>query len=62
MEKKITERWSSRKFLAAMFWQFVMVVLLWADKLPSEAFVTITFLILGGYFAGNVAQHIWEPK
>jgi hypothetical protein len=58
----IAERWSSRKFLAAMFWQAVMVALLWAGVLPSEAFVAVTYLILGGYLAGNVAQKIWEPR
>jgi len=56
------ERWSSRKFAAAMFWQAGMVALLWTGKLPAEAFVAITYLILGGYFAGNVAQHVWEKK
>ena len=58
----MTERWSSRKFTAAMFWQAVMVGLLVHGTLPQEAFVAITYLILGGYFAGNVAQKIWEPK
>jgi hypothetical protein len=45
-----------------MFWQVVMVGLLVIDVLPAESFVAITYLILGGYFAGNVAQHIWEKK
>lgn len=58
----VTERWSSRKFAAAMFWQSAMTGLLWAGKFPSEAYVAITYLILGGYFAGNVAQHVWGPK
>jgi len=58
----MTERWTSRKFVAAMCWQAVMVILLASGVLPAEAFVAITYLILGGYFAGNVAQHIWERK
>jgi len=56
------ERWSSRKFFAAMFWQGVNTVLVWHDKIPSEAYVSITWVLLGLYFGGNVAQHIWEPK
>lgn len=51
-------KWSSRKFWAMMFWQLVMVGLLVAGVLPPEPFVAITWLILGGYFVGNVAQHI----
>ena len=58
----MVERWSSRKFAAAMFWQAAMCGLLIADKLPPESFVVVTMLILGGYFAGNVAQHVWEKK
>ena len=58
----VVERWSSRKFAAAMVWQSVMVALLVHGTLPHEAFVAITYLILGGYFAGNVAQKIWEKK
>ena len=49
-------RWTSRKFWAAMFWEFVMVVLLWAGKLPVDVFETLTWLLLGGYFLSNVAQ------
>jgi len=58
----VAQRWSSRKFLAVMFWQGVMTALLWHDKLPSEAFVSITWVLLGGYVAGNVAQHVLERK
>lgn len=56
------DRWTSRKFAAVMFWQGVMVVLLWNDKLPPEAFVSVTWVLLGAYVAGNVAQHIWERR
>ncbi len=58
----VKERWTSRKFIAAMLWQLVMVSLLVNGVLPPEAFVAVTYLILGGYFGGNVAQHIWEKK
>ena len=62
MEEGIVKRWSSRKFWAMMFWQSAMAGLLLKGVLPSEAFVSITYLILGGYFLGNVAQHIWDKK
>jgi hypothetical protein len=58
----IAERWSSRKFFAMFFWQGVMTALLWHDKLPSEAFVSITWVLLGGYFVVNGAQHIMENR
>ncbi|MCE8004253.1 hypothetical protein [Billgrantia ethanolica] len=54
----VTQRWSSRKFAAAMVWQAVMVWLLIAGHLPVEVFETLTFLLLGGYILGNVAQHV----
>lgn len=50
------QRWSSRKFWAAMIWQSVLVWLLVTDKLPVDVFETLTWLLLGGYFLGNVAQ------
>lgn len=57
-EKIRVNRWTSRKFWAMMFWQSVMTALLWFEVLPAEPFVAITWLILGGYFVGNVTQHI----
>lgn len=53
---EVAQRWSSRKFWAAMAWQAVMVKLLVAGILPVEVFETLTWLLLGGYFLGNVAQ------
>ncbi|MDC8804241.1 hypothetical protein PRZ61_12395 [Halomonas pacifica] len=55
---EIAQRWSSRKFWAATVWQAVMVLLLVADHLPVEAFQSLTWLLLGGYFVGNVTQHV----
>jgi hypothetical protein len=60
-ETKEAPKWSSRKFAAAMFWEAVFVLLLWHQKLPVEAFVSLTYLLLGGYFLGNLAQH-WINK
>jgi len=55
-------RWTSRKFWAAMVWQAVMTTLFARGTLPVDAFVSVTWLLLGGYFVGNVAQHILAPK
>lgn len=52
-------RWSSRKFWAMMFWQGVFTGLLVLGKLPTEAFVTLTMMLLGSYFIANAAQHLW---
>lgn len=57
-ESHQSNKWSSRKFWAMMLWQSVMVGLLAFKVLPPEPFVAITWLILGGYFVGNVTQHI----
>lgn len=54
-------RWTSRKFWAATAWEAVMVTLLCLGKLPVEAFQSLTWLLLGGYFLGNVAQK-WIEK
>ena len=56
------KRYTSRKFWAAMFWQAVFCILLWQGKLPVDAFVSLTWLLLGGYFAANVAQGVLKPK
>lgn len=58
----LAQRWSSRKFWAAMFWEGVMVLLLWAGKIPVDVFETLTWLLLGGYFVSNVAQKIWTEE
>ena len=62
MKDDAKQRWSSRKFWAAMVWQGVMVGLLAKGALPEEPFVAITYLILGGYFAGNVIQHLGQGR
>lgn len=52
------ERWTSRKFWAMVVWEAVMVWLLWSGKLPSDAFVSITWLLLGGYFVSNLLENV----
>ncbi|QAX98778.1 hypothetical protein PaTs2_57 [Pseudomonas phage PaTs-2] len=54
----IAVRWTSRKFWAAMIWEAVLVWLLYMGKLPVDAFESLTWLLLGGYFLGNVAQKV----
>lgn len=56
------ERWTSRKFWAMVVWEAVMVVLFWVGKLPEASFVSVTYLLLGGYFVSNVAQKALAPK
>jgi hypothetical protein len=58
----MVERWSSRKFAAMVFFELMFIVLLVQGHLPVEAFVSLTYLLLGGYFVVNGAQHIWEKK
>lgn len=55
-------RWTSRKFWAMVVWEAVMVFLLWFGKLPVDAFVSLTWLLLGGYFVSNVAQKVFAPS
>ncbi|NAW33216.1 hypothetical protein [Halomonas alimentaria] len=53
---EVALRWSSRKFWAAMVWQTVLVWLLATGRLPVAAFESLTWLLLGGYFVGNIGQ------
>jgi len=56
MTDDVITRWTSRKFWASMIWQGVVVWLLYAGKIPVTAFESLTYLLLGGYLVGNVAQ------
>lgn len=58
----MADRFSSRKFLAVMFWQFVFTVLLLVDKLNGDQYVNITTLLLVGYLVVNAGQHVLEAK
>jgi len=62
MTTETKERWSSRKFWAAMVWMAVMCALLVEGSLPVDAFVSVTWLLLGGYFVGNIAQKYLDRK
>ena len=55
-------RLSSRKFLVILSGQVVNTALLVGGYLSEGNFVTLTMFLLGSYVAGNVAQHVWEPK
>lgn len=61
-DEETEPRWTSRKFWAAMFWMAVMSAMLAAGRLPVEAFVSVTYLLLGGYFVGNIAQKYIDKK
>ena len=56
------DRFSSRKFIAVMFWQMVFTVLLLAGQLNGDQYVNITTLLLVGYLVINAGQHVLEPK
>lgn len=62
MSDDLKARLTSRKFWAVMFWQAAFCGLLWAGKLPVDAFVSLTWLILGGYLLANVAEGVLQPK
>lgn len=55
-------RWTSRKFWAAMFWQGVMTLLVYMDKIDQNVFESITFCIVGGYLASNAAEKFAKKK
>lgn len=54
----MSSKWASRKFWAMMFWQAVVVWMRVRGHLPAEAFVSLTTVLLGGYFAANVVQAV----
>lgn len=61
-EGTVLERWTSRKFWAAMVWQGVITWMRVQGHLPPEMYVSLTWVILGGYFVGNVAQSVLGSK
>ena len=52
------ERWSSRRFWSMMLWQGVNTWLVAEKLIPHEAYVSVTWLLLGGYFLANTSQHV----
>ena len=49
-------RWTSRKLWVMVAFELIFVALLWYGKLPVEAFVSLSYLLLGSYFVSNVTQ------
>jgi hypothetical protein len=49
-------RWTSRKLWVMVGFELIFVALLWYSKLPVEAFVSLSYLLLGSYFVSNVTQ------
>jgi len=62
VSEEVKTRWSSRKFWSAMIWQAVFTVMFGLGVLPEEAFVALTYLLLGGYFVSNTSQHIMSKR
>lgn len=52
----LEQKWSSRKFWAAMTWQGVFTFLLYQDKLPATSYENLTWVAIGGYFLANVGD------
>lgn len=50
------DRWTSRKFWAAMAWQGVFTTLYAKGIMPEEIFENLTWLLLGGLYVANVGQ------
>ena len=57
MSEEVRQRYTSRKFWLSVAAQALFSVLLVVGKLPPSEYVTLSFLALGGYLAGNVIQH-----
>jgi lipid-binding SYLF domain-containing protein len=62
MDHEAATRWSSRKFWTMAVAQSTWVVLLVKGILPVDAFVSLTYMTLGGYLIVNAGQHILERK
>jgi len=45
-----------------MSWQGIFTCLLIIGVLPHGTYEALSYLTLGGYFVGNVAQHVLEKK
>lgn len=51
-----------RKFIACMYFQTAMFLLLAVEKLPVQSFEFLTLVIFGGYVGGNIGQRIIDKK
>jgi hypothetical protein len=60
--KPISERYSSRKFWTMLVAQLGWIIMLYDGVLPADAFVSLTYLTIGGYFLVNGTQHVLEKK
>ena len=51
-------KWSSRKLWLAVYFEHLFFLGLVKGWLPTEAFVSLTWLTLGGYFLGNIGEYL----
>lgn len=54
----MNERWSSRKLRVAIWFELLFTALLFAGKVPPDIYYNLTFVTIGGYFIGNVGEHM----
>jgi len=62
MSDTISARWSSRKLAVAVGCWLVIVALRWHDRITEAAFLEMSWLLLGGFFAGNLIQRYIDSK
>lgn len=52
-------KYASRKLWLALIFQSLFTFMVWNDKLPTDVFENLTYMILGGYFISNVSQKVF---
>jgi len=62
MSDTIYARWSSRKLAVAVGCWLVIVALRCYERIPVDTFTDLTWLLLGGYFAGNLIQRALDTR
>ena len=50
--------WSSRKFWTMMIWQGVWTIAVFSGIVTGPLYYDLTLIGLGGYYMGNVGEHI----
>lgn len=52
-------KWTSRKLWLAVYFEHLFFLAMVKDWMPVNVFESLTWLLLGGYFLGNIAsRHI----
>lgn len=62
MDTTLSDKLTSRKLWLAVFFEILFTILLCYGKLPTSVYESLSYMLLGGYIAGNVAQNIMLTK